>query len=74
MSINDIQVQERCYKELFGLKGDNSVDLVDMDDLPYCQATILEIQRLGTIAPSSLIHKTLAPVLLDPPVVRPTGP
>lgn len=56
------QVQERCYKEIFALKGDNAVNLLDMENLPYCQATILEIQRLGTIAPSSLIHKTLAPV------------
>lgn len=32
--------------------------LSDLDSLPYCEATILEIQRMGAIAPASLIHTT----------------
>lgn len=58
------QVQERCFKEIYALKGDNSVDLLDMENFPYCQATLLEIQRLGTVTPTSILHKTLVPVEL----------
>ena len=54
-------VQRKCHEELDNTPGEVP-SLSDMDSLQYCQATILEILRLGSTAPGTLMHKALQSV------------
>lgn len=57
------KVQETCHRELDTLEG-RPVTLTDMQTLHYCQATILEVLRVGCIAPGTLIHRTTVAIKL----------
>jgi cytochrome P450 len=59
------EVQVKCRKEMEEKVGSRQPGLADMDKLVYCQATILEIQRLGCTVPSSLNHRVLEDTTVD---------
>ena len=46
-------------------QGRPFLSVLDKKSMPYTCATILEIQRLGDIAPFSLPHSNAEPVLVD---------
>ncbi|XP_062245745.1 cytochrome P450 2B1-like isoform X2 [Platichthys flesus] len=52
-------VQERCQQEIDEvLEGKHSVTYDDRHNMPYMQAMIHEVQRIGNIVPLSIIHST----------------
>ena len=52
-------VQSRVRAEIFRVVGrDRAPGLSDRSSLPFTEATILEIQRLGNIVPFGLPHST----------------
>ena len=51
------EVQKRCQAEIDNLLGDKQVEYVDRGKLKYVEATLMEIQRLASIAPFAL-HST----------------
>ncbi|XP_006823766.1 cytochrome P450 2U1-like [Saccoglossus kowalevskii] len=54
------EIQERVFNEIDQVVGVNRLPrLEDRKDLPYTEATILEIQRLGSIVPFALQHSTM---------------
>ena len=64
MTLNT-DVQQKCRHEIEEAIDSHQPTLTDMDKLVYCQATILEIQRLGCITPSSIMHKVLEDTTVD---------
>lgn len=50
-----------CHEELDKIHG-AIPSLSDMDSLPFCQATILEILRMGCTAPGTLVHQAMKSV------------
>lgn len=58
MAINPT-VQEECQKEIDENLGSKTPAIEDMSKLPYVMATLLEIQRISRVAPSSLPHYLL---------------
>ena len=51
------EIQDRIQKEIDSVVGRNRLPrLADKDDLPYTAATLLEIQRIVTIAPLGVAH------------------
>lgn len=51
------EVQKRCQREIDEVLGSRLSVKDDMPSLVYVQATIMEIQRLSSVAPGSLFHK-----------------
>ncbi|XP_053282380.1 cytochrome P450 2J6 [Pleuronectes platessa] len=52
-------VQERCQQEIDeALEGKHSVTYDDRHNMPYIQAMIHEVQRIGNIVPLSIVHST----------------
>ncbi|XP_047195953.1 cytochrome P450 2F2-like [Hippoglossus stenolepis] len=52
-------VQERCQQEIDEvLEGKHSVTYDDRHNMPYMQAMIHEVQRIGNIVPLSVFHST----------------
>ena len=64
MTVNP-DVQQKCRQEIEDMIGSRQPALTDMDNLVYCQATILEIQRVGCTVPSSLNHRVLEDTTVD---------
>merc|ERR1711936_153637 len=64
MTLNP-EVQEKCRHEIAETVGSRQPTLADMDKLVYCQATVLEIQRMGCTVPSSLNHRVLEDTTVD---------
>jgi len=58
MTLNQ-EVQDKCREEITNVVGSRQPNLADMTKLVYCQATILEIQRLSCTVPSSLNHRVM---------------
>jgi len=58
MTLNQ-EVQDKCRAEIFEVVGTRQPNLADMKKLVFCQATILEIQRLSCTVPSSLNHRVM---------------
>ena len=54
-------VQTRCREEIRRELDTERFQMSDLPRLPYTQATLIEIQRVARVAPSSLPHKTTAP-------------
>ncbi|ESO88638.1 hypothetical protein LOTGIDRAFT_179079 [Lottia gigantea] len=53
-------VQSKCQKEIDEVVGQNrKINMSDRQNLPYVEATLLEAQRLGSIAPFALPHTPL---------------
>ena len=55
----------RCYQEILATIGSRKAKASDMSSLPYVQATITEIQRMGRVAPVSIPHKTTKPTIVE---------
>ena len=55
MTLNP-EIQKKVQAEIHSNIGPRSPTMDDVHSLPYVMATIMEIQRLGVIAPGSLIH------------------
>ena len=58
-------VQDKCREEILDVVGSRQPNLADMAKLVYCQATILEIQRLSCTVPSSLNHRVMEDANID---------
>ena len=53
-------IQSKVHEELDRVVGkDRLPGLKDRDNLSYCEATLHEIMRLGTVAPMGVAHSTL---------------
>jgi cytochrome P450 len=56
--LHNPEVQERVQKELDKVVGKNrNVEMADRPNLPYTNATILEVQRRANILPINIPHK-----------------
>ena len=53
------EVQKKVQAEIHSNIGTRSPTMDDIHSLPYVMATLMEIQRLGLIAPGSLLHMLL---------------
>jgi cytochrome P450 family 2 subfamily J len=54
------QVQRRCQEELDGVLGNTKMPAYsDRNLLPYCEATLSEISRIGCVDPFGLPHRCL---------------
>ena len=50
-------MQQKVFEELEAVTGGNrAVSASDRKDTPFTEAVILEIQRMGNIAPFGLVH------------------
>ncbi|XP_027897295.1 cytochrome P450 2K1-like [Xiphophorus couchianus] len=52
------QIQDQVQEELTRVVGSHEVHVEDRKNLPYTDAVIHEIQRLGNIVPMAIPHKT----------------
>lgn len=59
------EVQEKCYQEVKSVLGVRAPTLDDRSQLPYLDATIMEVQRLGCVAPSGLEHTAQEDTILE---------
>merc|ERR1712156_1002237 len=59
------KVQEKIHKEIDDVLDGNEPSLEDRVRLPYTDACIMEIQRLGSIAPMAVPHRTLKDVQIN---------
>ncbi|KAM9354927.1 cytochrome P450 2K1-like [Pholidichthys leucotaenia] len=59
------QIQDQVQEELRDVIGDRQVQVADRKNLPFTNAVIHEIQRLISIAPSGLPHKTTQDVIFQ---------
>ena len=50
-------VQEKCYQEIVRVTGEERPSL--QHSLPYCQAVIMEVQRLACVAPQTIPHRSV---------------
>jgi len=51
------EVQEECYREIQQSLGSTDASLSDTEKLPYCMATVAEVQRLSCVAVSTVHHR-----------------
>ncbi|XP_003723543.2 cytochrome P450 2U1 [Strongylocentrotus purpuratus] len=59
-------VQEKIHKELDDVVGRNRLpSLTDRPNLPYTEATLLEIQRFATITPLGVPHAPVQDTVLN---------
>ncbi len=57
------EVQEKVRQEIWDVVGkENSISLTDRVNLPFTDATIMEVQRMADVAPEGVFHTTSAPV------------
>jgi cytochrome P450 len=57
--IHNPQVQDKMLQEIMEVTGDVRLPLIaDRDKMPYCEAVVSEVLRMGNIAPLSLPHMT----------------
>ncbi|KAL5007821.1 hypothetical protein ScPMuIL_016627 [Solemya velum] len=60
------EIQDRMRAEIKQIVGkDNTPSLTDRPDLQYCEATIMEVLRIASIAPIALPHYTSQDTSLD---------
>jgi len=58
--VRNLDIQTKVREEILRLIGSNRVpSLKDRIDLPYTEATIMEVQRLANIVPKAVPHGTL---------------
>ena len=50
-------VQEECHQEIVRVTGEERPSL--QHSLPYCQAVIMEVQRLACVAPQTIPHRSV---------------
>ncbi|XP_070543694.1 uncharacterized protein [Ptychodera flava] len=64
--MNHPQAQEKVYQEIKKVIGNNrKPTLADRNKLPYTEASLLEIYRLGSVLPIGLPHRTLVDTTLN---------
>ncbi|XP_055385573.1 methyl farnesoate epoxidase-like [Condylostylus longicornis] len=57
------EILEKVRAEIYGVIGQNRLlKLSDRNNLPYTEAVIYEIQRISSVAPLAIIHRTLQTV------------
>lgn len=57
--IHNPEVQDKMLQEITEVTGDVRLPLIaDRDKMPYCEAVVNEVLRMGNIAPLSLPHMT----------------
>jgi len=56
-------VQEKCYQEIVRVTGEERPSL--QHSLPYCQAVIMEVQRLACVAPQTIPHRITRDVSVE---------
>ena len=56
--VNEPDVLEKCKTEIIKATGSKHVSIDIKEDCPYFSATIHEINRLSTVAPTGLVHAT----------------
>uniref|UniRef100_A0A3B5PV03 Uncharacterized protein n=1 Tax=Xiphophorus maculatus TaxID=8083 RepID=A0A3B5PV03_XIPMA len=59
------QIQDQVQEELTRVAGSHEVHVEDRKNLPYTDAVIHEIQRLGNIVPMAVPHKTSQDVTIQ---------
>jgi len=60
------EIQDKCRKEIMQVIGANRAPtLADKKQMPYMEAFLLEVQRIGTILPISLPHTVIEDVELQ---------
>ncbi|KAM9354931.1 cytochrome P450 2K1-like [Pholidichthys leucotaenia] len=59
------QIQDQVQEELRNVIGDAQVQIADRKNLPFTDAVIHEIQRLSSISPMALPHKTTRDVIFQ---------
>ena len=65
--VNNQEVQKRVRQEIFSVIGQtNQPSLKDKAEMPYTEATILEIQRMANIAPDGIPHSTKSNIVVGP--------
>ena len=65
--VNNQEVQNRVRQEIFDVIGQtNQPSLKDKAEMPYTEATILEIQRMANIAPDGVPHATKSSIMVGP--------
>lgn len=63
-------VQEKVHAELDNVLGsDRSPKLQDRPNLPYTEATLMEIQRISNIAPSGLAHVVTRDIMVGGKII-----
>ena len=50
-------MQAACYEEVSRVTGEERPGLAHQRNLPFCQAVIMEVQRLACVAPQSIPHR-----------------
>ncbi|CAI5454984.1 unnamed protein product [Caenorhabditis angaria] len=58
--LKNMEVQEKCHREIVEVFGEEEPEMRRMLETPYVRATISEIQRLANVLPWAIPHKTLA--------------
>uniref|UniRef100_A0AC34FUG8 Cytochrome P450 n=1 Tax=Panagrolaimus sp. ES5 TaxID=591445 RepID=A0AC34FUG8_9BILA len=54
------KIQEKIQQEIDSvIPEDRLITMSDKPQLPYCQATVLEIQRIANVVPLNVLHSTL---------------
>ncbi|XP_059087981.1 cytochrome P450 2C15-like [Tigriopus californicus] len=72
--IRNPDIQSNIQQELDDVIGtDRMISLLDRTKLPYLDATILEIQRLGDVVPNGLVHATPNKAIKIGKYIIPTG-
>ena len=59
-------LQETCHQEVERAAGDEQLTADLVSSLQYCQAFIAECQRLGQVAPTSVMHRVTSQVSSTP--------
>ena len=63
-------IQQRCSDEIHKVIGrDRFPSVNDRGDLPYCEATMMELLRYSSIVPLSVPHATHADTTLSKYIV-----
>ncbi|XP_058122926.1 methyl farnesoate epoxidase-like [Anopheles ziemanni] len=63
--LHNPHVMHKVQKELHSVVGPNRLPTADDRSLlPYCEAVILEVERIATVVPSGLVHRAMNDVEL----------
>lgn len=71
---NDNYFADQVQDELRRVIGDRMVQVSDRKNLPFTDAVIHEIQRLASIVPTALPHKTSKDVTFQGYFIKKVGP
>ena len=69
--IHNPDIQSKVRQELNQNIGDKKMKMNDRNKIPYTEAVIHEIQRIGNIAPVAVFHKTTTNIDIGPYSIPP---